>query len=149
MSLPPSTISSIHSTWARVHSDKGLPFPETVSALLVLGVSRYHIDYTTNTATSYLLQGVDAVNIPANTAKPGPWDRSKLISAIRYAQSAPPDYTYAEFERRCIEAGVVEYHAYLEGKRVVYLGEMGDFHVEWFPGAGPGAEDESGKQVRV
>jgi hypothetical protein len=55
---------------------------------------------------------------------------------IRYAQSAPPDYTYEEFERRGIEVGVVEYHAYLEGKTVLYLGAMGDMHVEWFPGAG-------------
>ena len=50
--------------------------------------------------------------------------------AIRYAQSAPPDHTYEEFERRGIEAGVVEYHAYLEGKRVLYLGAMGDMPVE-------------------
>jgi uncharacterized protein YbcV (DUF1398 family) len=50
--------------------------------------------------------------------------------AIRYAQNAPPEYTYEEFERRGIEAGVVEYHAYLEGKKVLYLGARGDMPVE-------------------
>ena len=146
MPLPSSTTTSIHSTWARVHSEKGLPFPEAASALLALGVSRYHINYTTNTGTTYLPDAqtsttfVDVADIPANAAKLGQWNKHALVSAIRYAQSAPPDYTYEEFERRCIEAGVVEYHAYLEGKRVVYLGAMGDLHVEWFPGAGLGDE---------
>jgi hypothetical protein len=32
-----------------------------------------------------------------------------------------------------MEAGTVYYIAYLEGKRVMYIGREGDFHVEHFP----------------
>lgn len=40
-----------------------------------------------------------------------------------------------------MDAGVVGYIAFLEGKRVIYYGETGDQHVEWFPGAGPETEE--------
>lgn len=138
-----SLSQSIHAVWTQIHSPASLDFPTTVSTLLALGVSRYHIDYVAKTATAYVPNAqtgktdVDRAVIPSINASPGAWRKQGLVDAIRWAQSGGPDYSYTAFARRCVEAGVTEYHAYLEGQKVVYLGELGDMHVEWFPGAGP------------
>jgi len=47
---------------------------------------------------------------------------------------------YIIFSKEAIEAGVTNYFAYLEGKRVVYMSAFGDIHTEWFPGAAPTAQ---------
>jgi uncharacterized protein YbcV (DUF1398 family) len=138
-----SLSQSIRAVWTQTHSPASLDFPTTVSTLLSLGVSRYHIDYVAKTATAYVLDvqtgrtNVDRADIPPINASPGAWRKQGLVDAIRWAQSGGPDYSYTAFAKRCVEAGVTEYHAYLEGQKVVYLGELGDMHVEWFPGAGP------------
>ena len=80
---------------------------------------------------------MDRVGISPTNASPGPWNEKSLVDAIRWAQSGVPDYSYQVLARRCVEAGVTDYHAYLEGQKVVYLGVMGSMHVEWFPSAGP------------
>jgi uncharacterized protein YbcV (DUF1398 family) len=141
--MNPSLSQSIRAVWPQAHSSAKLDFPTTVSTLLALGVSRYHIDYVTKTATAYIPDAqtgktdVDRADIQSINASPGAWSKQGLVDAIRWAGSGAPDYSYAGFARRCVEAGVIEYHAYLEGQRVVYLGENGDVHVDWFPGAGP------------
>jgi uncharacterized protein YbcV (DUF1398 family) len=141
--MNPSLSQSIRAVWTQVHSSTSLDFPTTVSTLLALGVSRYHIDYAAKTATAYVPDAqtgktdVDRADIPAINASPGAWSKQGLVDAIRWVQSGSPDYSYTAFARKCVEAGVTEYHAYLQGQKVVYLGELGDVHVEWFPGAGP------------
>jgi uncharacterized protein YbcV (DUF1398 family) len=53
-----------------------------------------------------------------------------LASAIR-AQS--DEIRYPEFVKRARAAGVAAYWAFLTGKKVVYFGRKGEFHVEEFP----------------
>jgi uncharacterized protein YbcV (DUF1398 family) len=128
---------AIHQVWADVHSSAGLPFPTTVARLLALGVQRYHIDYVASTATAYVGQSCDAAEIPSHSTPSAmsPWDESKLTAAIKKAQAG--EGNYIDFSTQAIEAGVTDYFAYLEGKKVVYMGAMGDVHIEWFPGSGP------------
>ena len=52
--------------------------------------------------------------------------------SIRKIQSG--SISYAEFSKGIIDGGVTNYWAYLAGKRVMYMGRYGDFHVELFPG---------------
>jgi uncharacterized protein YbcV (DUF1398 family) len=129
-----------------VHSSTNLSFPAVVSALLALGVFRYHVDYVASTATAYVSNAhtgtvdFDVAPIPSAAKLPragASWSKKDLVETIRWAQSGAEDYEYAKFARRAVEAGVTDYVAYLEGKRVIYLGGNGDMHVEWFPGAGP------------
>lgn len=135
---------SIQAVWHKVHSAQGLPFPQTVSALMALGVTRYHIDYVASTATAYVSNAetgaveVDIADIPSYFQPQhasSKWNEEGVVDAIRRVQKG--EVTYAQFATQCIEAGVTNYFAYLEGKRVVYFGALGDAHVEWFPGAGP------------
>jgi len=139
--------------WEAVHSKAGLPFPETVSRLMSLGVTRYHIDYAATTATSYVSNAsspsiiVDVAKLPAeHIPKPltaTAWSKEGLVAAVRKAQAMAVEGKgdYLAFAAECIEAGVTDYVAFLDGKRVLYLGAKGDSHTEWFPGAGPSDEE--------
>jgi uncharacterized protein YbcV (DUF1398 family) len=133
---------SIRAVWHKVHSAEGLPFPQTVSALMALGVSRYHIDYVARTATAYVFNtqtgatDIDVADIPS-PFKPqhasAKWSEEGVVGAVGRVQKG--EVTYAQFATQCIESGVTNYFAYLEGKRVIYFGALGDVHIEWFPGA--------------
>ena len=64
----------------------------------------------------------------------GAFNREQLKATLQAV--IPGKLKYPEFASGCMEAGVVGYIAFIEGKRVIYYGETGDHHVEWFPGAG-------------
>ena len=135
--------SSVRQIFHEVHEPNGLPFPQVVSRLLAVGVTRYHVDFVSSSVTTY---GPDAtfvrVDIPRYASPGNTWNVDNLRSAIRHAQQAASSgdtsYNYEGFVKRVVsEGGVTDYTAYLEGKRVLYMGAMGDTHVEWFPGAKP------------
>jgi uncharacterized protein YbcV (DUF1398 family) len=54
-----------------------------------------------------------------------------IVAAIRGAQADA--IRYPEFMKRAAEAGVIGYWAFLTGKKVIYFGRKGEFHVEEFP----------------
>jgi hypothetical protein len=51
-----------------------------------------------------------------------------LVAAIRAAQA--DEIRYPEFLKRAVAAGTAAYWAFLTGKRVIYFGRNGEFHVE-------------------
>jgi uncharacterized protein YbcV (DUF1398 family) len=149
-----SVATQLSELWAQVHSPSGLPFPSTVSKLLSLGVTRYHIDYVSLTATSYIstptspttafksdIAKLPAEHLPAPLAATE-FNKEALVAAIRKAQSMAIEgqSDYLGFAKECVQAGVTDYVAFLEGKKVLYMGARGETHTEWFPGAGPGEE---------
>ncbi|KIW79745.1 hypothetical protein Z517_06359 [Fonsecaea pedrosoi CBS 271.37] len=162
---PSLTLTPVQRVFAQVHSSSGLRFPETVAALLALGVTRYHVDYVAGTTTTYAPTSaakrttgssqlentiaheteVIATPTPLHTTTPSvtPFTPSMVFSAwnapaltLAIARIQANKTTYAEFSRECIAAGVAGYMAFLAGKRVLYYGCDGDVHVEWFPGVG-------------
>ncbi|OCT52484.1 hypothetical protein CLCR_10933 [Cladophialophora carrionii] len=150
-------LTPVAKIFAQVHSPRGLRFPETVASLLALGVTRYHVDYTSSLITTYSASNATSQSKPVKTEQitfAGPtynldidadadananvaWDPTGVKTAIKRIQTGESS-TYTDFSREIIAAGVVGYFAFLDGKRVVYYGPEGDVHVEWFPGAGPG-----------
>jgi uncharacterized protein YbcV (DUF1398 family) len=141
--------SSIRAVWANTYTPEGSSFPETVKALMSLGVTRYRIDFVASTATAYVPDAahntvlVDTAPIPSHSGSVilgAKWNLDEIVKAIRKAQEGGPEYTYKGFTKTCVENGVTDYSAYLQGKRVVYCGALGDSHTEWFPGSGPPAQ---------
>ena len=132
-----STLSaSIRKVWSDVHAPKGLPFPVTVQRCLELGVERYHVDYVAKTITAYVGTAIDVAPVHLEAADASAeWDIAKIKEALRLVQSGA--ISYQEFSRGVIDGGVTNYWAFLKGKRVLYIGKLGDYHVEWFPGAQP------------
>ncbi|KAL3954375.1 hypothetical protein ACCO45_009886 [Purpureocillium lilacinum] len=119
---------------------RNLPFAETVSALLRLGVNRYHVDFTAASVSTYLSDPAKSdgprvyrIEIPSHEIEfNARWNQQGVEQAIGRVQSGAVK-TYLEFARQCVDAGVAGYHACLRGKRVVYYGHNGDIHVEEFP----------------
>ena len=70
-------------------------------------------------------------------------DTDAILAASR--ASVAGEASFPEVVQRLLAAGVEFYHvdymrmrtAFLQGRRVTYLGRAGDAHTEWFPGAGP------------
>ncbi|ATC65568.1 DUF1398 domain-containing protein [Nibricoccus aquaticus] len=115
-----------------------ISFPEVVGALLGAGVHYYQVDYVGLRKTFYGADGAVAVTPLTVEGLPtvaeffdAPALKAAIIDSQRNGQ------TFRDFSRRAMSAGVQGYYAFLKGKRVMYLGRMGEQHIEWFPGSAP------------
>jgi uncharacterized protein YbcV (DUF1398 family) len=126
----------IHEVLAETQAGK-LIFPEVVRRLLEVGVESYVCDLATGAETFYLSGGETHLEKMILPLSPVAEDFSSpdVIAAIRGAQT--DKIRYPEFIKRSAAAGVIAYWAFLTGRKVIYFGRQGDFHVEDFPGAKP------------
>lgn len=122
----------IHETFAA--SAAGLlKFPEAVARLMSAGVESYFVDTARMEETAYLRDGSSVVHEmmlpPARAASE--FSSQRLIAAIHDAQA--DRIRYPEFLQRATAAGVLGYWAFLDGRQVVYIGRLGQQHIERFP----------------
>lgn len=112
-----------------------MSFPESVRILMDAGFEGYLVDYRRNTRTYYLPDGQSlAMENPHEAGKVGlEFDQAGIAAAVKWAQLAPSDYSYAEFNRRVEGFGGAGYLVSFPGRRVVYFGRTGETHVEHFP----------------
>lgn len=130
--------ATIISKLAKATQDGSIPFPEIVGRLMEEGVEYYQVDYRTLQITFYGTAGgvVTAPLIFENLPEVGEaFDLIGLRAAIHDSQAN--GQKFRDFSVRAMRAGVQSYYAFLSGKRVMYLGRLGDQHIEWFPGAKP------------
>lgn len=126
----------IHEVLAETQAGK-LIFPEVVRRLLEVGVESYFCDLATGAETFYLSGGqthVEKMILPLSPVA-DEFSSPDLIAAIRGAQT--DKIRYPEFFKRSAAAGVIAYWAFLTGRKVIYFGRKGEFHVEDFPDAKP------------
>ena len=118
-----------------------ISYPEVVRRLMEGGVEYYHVDYVGLRKTYYGPDG-DLVVLPISFEALPPVAADFRLDDLKadLLDSQQRGQQYREFTRRAMEAGVQGYIAFLRGKRVLYWGRQGDQHVEWFPGARPGAK---------
>ncbi len=108
-------------------------FPEIVRRLAANGVERYCADLVKLEKFYYSAEGQsEVVTMPFQY---GPaigmeWSANKIRAAIRDIQMG--DIQYPEFLKRIMSAGCVFYDVFIAGKKVIYTGRNGDFHVENF-----------------
>lgn len=125
---------------ARASLTGSLPFPEIVRNLIQAGVEYYHVDYILLQFTFY---GTNAASVVAPLTFEGLPAVAKDfdVAALRQTilDSQQDGQQFREFSQRAMRAGVQGYFAFLQGKRVTYLGRQGDHHTEWFLGAEPQA----------
>ncbi|MCB0307806.1 MAG: hypothetical protein KDD48_00425 [Bdellovibrionales bacterium] len=110
-----------------------LTFPEVVMKLMSAGVESYRVDLYQNMKTFYMPNGEF---YSESFDFQGPiigtdYSKVMLISALEDIQNKRIDYR--EFLKRIMLAGIASYHAYLNGRKVVYMSRNGEFHVEHFP----------------
>ncbi|MFZ1389273.1 MAG: DUF1398 family protein [Thiolinea sp.] len=111
-----------------------MSFPEAVGGLLEAGVDYYHVDYVKQRKTFYGKDGLTAetqihyMNLP----KVAPELDAVALKAV-ILDSQVNHQAYEAFTQRAMQAGVVAYFAFLNGRRVVYWGRSGESHTEYFP----------------
>lgn len=126
----------IHEVLAESQAGK-LIFPEVVRRLLEAGVESYFCDLASGQETFYMIDGkthVEKMNLPVVPIAEE-FSPTGVVAAIRGAQS--DTIRYPEFMRRSAAAGVIGYWAFLRGRKVIYFGRKGEFHIEEFPRAKP------------
>ena len=110
-----------------------LTFPEVVQMLVGAGVESYFADLVRGEERFYAATG--ETHVEKMAAMPGKvadeFSQSGIAAAIRAAQA--DEIRYPEFLKRALAAGTAGYWAFLAGKKVIYFGRKGEFHVEEFP----------------
>jgi uncharacterized protein YbcV (DUF1398 family) len=124
----------IHETLAKSQAGE-LIFPEVVRRLMEVGVESYFCDLANGAETFYQTNGETHTEKMVLPLMPVAEEFSapELVAAIRGAQT--DTIRYPEFMKRSAAAGVIAYWAFLTGKKVIYFGRKGEFHIEEFPGA--------------
>ena len=117
--------------------DGRMTFPQVVRRLTEIGVESYFVDLAAGRKTYYLADGkvyTEPMTLKLDPVA-GEFSDSGLVEAVRAAQADA--IRYPEFVKRSTAAGVVGYWAFLDGKKVLYLGRKGQSHIEEFPRAKP------------
>lgn len=130
----------------RLAFEDRMTFPETVKRLLGDGVERYRADLVRLEKTYYAPDGqthVERLPLTDTPAIAEQLSTDGVKDALLAIQSRKIDYP--EFLRRIMAAGTTTYSVYLLGKRAIYFGRLGDFHVEHFPGSKPPAPADAPK----
>ncbi len=112
-----------------------LAFPEIVRRLAESGIERYHADYSRQEITYYFPDGDSLVVAAPHPSHPtaAEFSPSAVETAIR--QSQRNEHTYLDFIRKTKAAGCVGYFVQITGRRALYFGRNGEFHIEHFPPA--------------
>lgn len=108
-------------------------FPDVVRILSSEGVESYRADLVRIEETFYAPDGtshVEKFDFPSLPIGED-FDVSEVVSAIRDSQAG--NCKYPVFLRRVMAAGTTSYIAFLKGRKVIYFGRKGEFHVEEFP----------------
>ena len=119
----------------RLSFENKAAFPEIIRRLAETGVERYCADLVRLEKFYYSADGQNLTEaIPLKDApKIGSvFQATQVQEAIRAIQQGKIDYP--EFLKRIMKAGVVYYDVFVDGRRTIYTGRSGDFHVENFPG---------------
>jgi uncharacterized protein YbcV (DUF1398 family) len=112
-----------------------IAFPDVVRTLVAEGVESYRVDLVRLEETFYMPDGsthVEKMEYPAKSIAEY-FAVDNVIGAIRDSQAGK--CKYREFLSRVMDAGTSSYVTYLKGRKVIYFGRNGDFHVEEFPRA--------------
>lgn len=111
-----------------------ITFPEVVKRMAGTGVERYCADLVKLEKFIYSAAGgchVEPLPLTEAPKVATEFSESGVKEALKAVQSG--QIGYAEFLRRIMRAGVVFYDVFIDGRRVIYVGRKGEFHVEKFP----------------
>ena len=113
------------------------PFPEVVRMLGQTGVRSYYADlirlekiyYGEDDTYSHPLSLAAAPLVADQFDEPG---IKASISAVQRGKIG-----YGEFLRQIMQAGCSTYMVFLQGRKAIYFGQDGAFHIEKFPDRAP------------
>ncbi|MGE0269486.1 MAG: DUF1398 domain-containing protein [Candidatus Omnitrophota bacterium] len=110
-----------------------ITFGEVVRDLLAIGVESYDADLVRMEKTYYMPNGethIEKLGIKG-PAISRDFSREAVVAALKAIQKQ--EINYVEFLNRILAAGTTRYIVFLTGRKAVYYGRKGEFHVEDFP----------------
>ena len=113
-----------------------MPFSASIAELQKVGVERYFADLTRLEKTHYDAVGPSVIHpLPLMDAPEiaAVFSAEPIVAAIRAIQEQRINYDH--FLREIMQAGCVQYAVFLTGRKAIYFGRQGDFHIENFPPA--------------
>jgi uncharacterized protein YbcV (DUF1398 family) len=119
---------------AEAMSTRSVPLPQVVAKLAAAGVETYYTDLV---QLQKVFHGVDGESLTHGLplADAGgiahEFSESEVRSALAAIQGR--QIGYEEFLHRIMRAGCMGYVVFIRGRRVLYFGRDGGFHVEPFP----------------
>lgn len=127
-----ATLSTVRATF-EASNQGSIHFGEVVGQLVGAGVESYHVDYRNGRSTYYMPDGSTA---DFNFERPRhgiaeAFDGDAVRAAILGAQQGR--VMYPEFKTLSQRAGCAAYTVWLAGRHVVYMGRLGETHIERFP----------------
>jgi uncharacterized protein YbcV (DUF1398 family) len=118
-----------------------MTFPDIVARLAAVGVESYRTDLYRREKTYYLATGESSIE-PEGDLDPREFAASTVSADFSadgvkdaIAANQRGAISYVEFLRRIMAAGTAAYCVYICGRRAIYVGRSGDFHIEYFPAA--------------
>lgn len=111
-----------------------LRFPDVIGILSGAGVESYYADLIRGEDVFYMPDGQTHVEPMQHSGwkVAGSFSQEALIKALRLVQA--DEIRYPEFLKQATSAGTAGYRVFLTGRKVIYFGRKGEFHVENFPG---------------
>lgn len=97
------------------------------------GVESYRADLVRHETIYYAPDGsthIEKIHHP-DAEISSEFSASGVVAAIRESQAG--SIRYQQFLDQVMRAGVSSYTVYLRGRRCIYFGRNGDFHIEEFP----------------
>jgi uncharacterized protein YbcV (DUF1398 family) len=117
----------------RLNFEGKIGFGENVKRLLAAGVIWYYVDLVQLKKTSYGPTDAYTEGMPlTNPGKTGSEFSERAIAGATAAIQGK-EIDYQEFLRRLIAGGCVYYAIFMKGRKMVYVGNLGENHVEDFP----------------
>jgi len=129
------SVKAVMEDCTRASDEERMSFPEVVGRMMAASVESYHTDMLRAERTFYMPDGESYV-VPTHRAAATPardFVPAGVEAAIRATQSGR--IGYRDFCEDILRAGCVGYIVSFPGRRAVYFGRTGDFHVEQFPPA--------------
>ncbi len=116
--------------------DGTMAFPEIVTLLSVDGVERYHADLVRMEKTFYMPDGTTHVEkMPIGPMAIGETFATLRTWWRRFGTVKRQDRNTPTFCAGPRQRGSTDYIVYLQGRKAIYFGRKGDYHIEVFPGA--------------
>jgi len=109
-----------------------ITFGEVVGKLLSIGVESYDADLVRMEKTYYMPNGKTHIE---KLGFKGPaiaqdFSQPEIAAAIKAIQKN--EINYVGFLNRILKAGTTRYIVFLAGKKAIYYGRKGEFHIENF-----------------
>jgi uncharacterized protein YbcV (DUF1398 family) len=112
--------------------EEKITFPEIIHRLSEAGIELYYTDLLAPSKTYYANDTSYTLDCSFQSKKVADiFNFEGVIDAIRQIQSG--QIQYQELIRKLMDSGVICYIVFIKGRKVIYFGRRGEYHVEEFP----------------